>query len=128
MTSATIHTFRDLLVWQRAMQMVEEIYKITGSFPKEETLGLTNQMRRAAVSIPSHIAEGKRRGTKKEFAQFLRYAFGSTAELDTQMEIAKGLHANTVTDFKKAEALLLEVIKMLSVMTRKEKTASKKKK
>jgi len=78
----------DLRVWQRAMDLVEEIYKITALFPKDELYALTNQMRRAAVSVPSNIAEGAARNGSKEFLYFLSIARGSLSELETQLQIA----------------------------------------
>ena len=83
-----IETFRDLEVWQEAMNLVIQIYKITKIFPKEEMFCLTNQMRRAAISIPSNIAEGNSRKHTKEYLNFLSIAEGSLAELRTQIEIA----------------------------------------
>ena len=111
-----INTYKDLIVWQKSIKLVLEIYKITKEFPKEELYGLTSQMRRSAVSISSNIAEGRCRGTKKDFSQFLRISFGSGAELETQIIIAKELYKNV--DYFKAEALLEEVMKMLNVMIR----------
>lgn len=81
-----IKNFRDLDVWKLGMEIVIDTYKITGKFPKEETYGLTGQMRRAAVSIPSNIAEGFNRYHNKEYRQFLHIALGSCAELETQTE------------------------------------------
>jgi len=81
----------DLLVWQGAMDLVEEIYKITALFPKEELYALTNQMRRAAVSVPSNIAEGAARTGSNEFLYFLSIARGSLSELETQLQIAERL-------------------------------------
>ena len=86
-----IQRFRDLKVWQKGVELVKEIYKITKNFPKEELYGLSSQMRRASVSIPSNIAEGFRRRYAKEYKQFLRIALGSCAELETQVVIAKEL-------------------------------------
>ncbi|MGL5660525.1 MAG: four helix bundle protein [Aeromonas sp.] len=77
--------------WQQAMILVEQIYQCTQSFPREELFGLTSQMRRAAVSVPSNIAEGAARGGTKEYAYFLNIARGSLAELDTQLVIAQRL-------------------------------------
>jgi len=82
---------KDLIVWQRAMQLVVDVYRSTKSFPREETHGLISQMRRAAVSIPSNIAEGKGRYSRKELSQFLLNARGSLLELETQIEIARAL-------------------------------------
>ena len=80
--------FRDLRVWQCGMELVEEVYRLTRGFPKEELYGLTSQLRRAAVSIPSNIAEGQTRKHVKEFLQFLSTAQGSLAEVQTQIELA----------------------------------------
>ena len=79
--------YRDLIVWQRAMDFVERIYEATKEFPREEIYGLTSQLRRAAVSIPSNIAEGQGRNSQKEFAQFLAIAYGSLREAETQILI-----------------------------------------
>lgn len=81
----------DLRAWQEAMSLVKDIYQITSSFPKEEIYALTSQMRRAAVSIPSNIAEGAARTGDKEFLQFLSISRGSLSELETQLIIAKEL-------------------------------------
>jgi four helix bundle protein len=114
-----IHSYKELIVWQRAMELVAETYDVTEEFPKEETYGLVSQMHRAAVSIPSNIAEGRDRGTKKEFIQFLRIALGSTGELETQMEIAKMLPKTKKIDFCRSESLLLETGRMLRSMIQK---------
>ena len=89
---------RELRVWQFAMDFVERVYALTSSFPKDEIYGLTSQMRRAAISIPSNIAEGAARGTTKELLHFLRIADGSLSELDTQIELAKRLRYVSSTD------------------------------
>lgn len=89
MDNKKISSYKDLLVWQKALELSVEIYNLTENFPKEEIYGLTSQIRRAAVSIPSNIAEGRYRGSKKDFSQFLRIAYASGAELETQLEIAK---------------------------------------
>lgn len=81
-------SYRDLLVWQKGVALAKEIYKITARFPAEEKFGLVSQMRRATVSVPSNIAEGQARNTTGEFAQFISYAEGSLAELDTQLTLA----------------------------------------
>jgi four helix bundle protein len=80
--------YRDLIAWQKAMDLVEEIYRTTRDFPRDEQYGLTSQMRRAAVSIPSNIAEGQGRGGDAEMVRFLRIAHGSLRELETQILIA----------------------------------------
>jgi four helix bundle protein len=86
-----MNTFRELLVWQRAMSLVTDVYRITRSFPKEELYGLTSQIRRAAVSVPSNVAEGQGRLTRGEFRQFIGHAQGSQGELETQLLIAQNL-------------------------------------
>jgi len=86
-----IKSFKDLKIWQKGIEIVKDVYTITRSFPNEEMYGLTSQMRRSAVSIPSNVAEGFRRFHNKEFAQFLHIAFGSAAELETQLIIAEEL-------------------------------------
>ena len=82
---------KDLEAWKQAMQLVEELYRLTRSFPKQETYGLTSQMRRAAVSIPSNLSEGSARSSAKEFSQFLSICLGSLAELETQLILAARL-------------------------------------
>ncbi len=113
---ANIVSYRDLIVWQKSMQLVVATYELTESFPRSEIYGLTSQMRRAAVSIPSNIAEGRRRGSKKEFRQFLTNAFGSGSELETQIEIAKILPFSKNLNYKRVDSLLEEVMKMLNKM------------
>lgn len=88
----TIKSFRDLRVWQLAMELVELIYRVTQSFPKHEIYGLTSQIQRAAVSVPSNIAEGHTREHTKEYLYHLSIAQGSLAELETQLEIAARLN------------------------------------
>ncbi len=83
--------YQDLIAWQRAMDLVEEVYRVTKAWPREETYGLTNQVRRAAVSIPSNIAEGQGRSSPAEFARFLSIAHGSLREVETQLLIASRL-------------------------------------
>ncbi len=83
--------YRDLRAWQQAMAMVTEIYRITRAFPKEELYGLVSQIRRAAVSIPSNLAEGHGRNSRNEFRQFIGQARGSLSEVETQLEISKNL-------------------------------------
>jgi len=83
-----VKDYKDLKVWQLGIEIVDKVYKLTEKFPKEELYGLTLQMRKAAVSIPSNISEGFMRGHTNEFRQFLRISMGSCAELDTQLIIA----------------------------------------
>ena len=113
-----IHSYNELIVWQKSMALVKEIYSLTSYYPKEEMYGLISQTRRSAISIPSNIAEGRYRGTKKDYTQFLRIAYGSGAELETQIEIAKMLYENRKLNFEKVDDLLLEVMKMLNKIIR----------
>ena len=87
----TVHSYRDLIAWQKAIDLVTEVYRCTKGFPKDEIYGLTSQLRRAAVSVPSNIAEGQGRLSTGEFRQFLGNARGSLHELQTQLVIAKNL-------------------------------------
>lgn len=107
-------SYKDLIVWQKSIDLTILIYKITEKFPKEEVYGLVSQMRRASVSVPSNIAEGRCRSTKKDYRQFLRMALGSCAELETQIIIAKRLEKTSTLDYSVIESLLEEVMKMLS--------------
>ena len=114
-----ITSYKDLTVWQRSMDLVVSIYKLTEKFPKPEIYGLISQMRRAAISISSNIAEGKARGTRRDYRHFLLTSFGSGAELETQIEIAKRLPFSKHIDFKEVDNLLGEVMKMLNVLIKK---------
>jgi four helix bundle protein len=105
-------SFRDLVVWQKARNLAVAIYKLTNQFPKSELYGLTNQMRRAAISISSNIAESYHRFHKKEKRQFLTIAFGSGSELESQLEIAKILFPDL--DYSETENLLSEIMKILN--------------
>lgn len=117
MLTKETRSYRDLIVWQKAMELVVAVYEVTDRFPPEEKFNLISQMRRSAVSIPSNIAEGRYRGTKPDYRQFLRIAFGSGAELETQVELAKRLPRTKHLDYSKVDAPLSEVMKMLNVMT-----------
>jgi four helix bundle protein len=86
-----VKDYRELIAWQKAMELVEAAYRATKTFPREEVYGLSSQMRRAAVSIPSNIAEGQARNTTRDFLQFLAVAYGSPKELETQALIAERL-------------------------------------
>lgn len=85
------HSYRDLIVWQKAMSFVKSIYELTSNFPKAELYGLTSQLRRAAVSVPSNLAEGQGRNFDREFALFVSHALGSLMEVETQLLIAADL-------------------------------------
>lgn len=109
-----LHTYKDLIVWQKSIDLVTEIYLVTQKFPKEEVYVLGVQMRRAAISIPSNIAEGRLRKSKKEYRQFLLTAYGSGGELETQVIIAKRLSYMKLLDYSKIDFLLEQVMKMLN--------------
>ena len=111
-----IQSYRDLIVWQKSIELVAAIYELTDKFPKEELFGITNQMKRAAISIPSNIAEGRTRGYKKEYRQFLLTSFGSGAELETQITISKILPKTKDLDYIKSDTLLNEVMRMLNAL------------
>lgn len=112
-----LESYKELIVWQRSMTLVKAVYRLTSSLPSSESFGLYSQMRRAAISIPSNIAEGHKRRSLNEFLRFLYIADGSAAELETQILIAQELFQ--LKDIKKCEQLLQEVQKMLAVMIRK---------
>jgi four helix bundle protein len=111
-------THRDLDVWKKSVSLVTSIYEITKSFPKEEIYGLTNQIRRAAVSVPSNIAEGSARQGNKEFIQFLYIALGSLTELGTQLIIASNLKYLSEESFISLMSKQKEIGKMLIVLIR----------
>jgi four helix bundle protein len=106
-------SYKDLLVWQQAMDLVVEIYRLTDAYPKREEFGLKIQMRRAAVSVPSNIAEGQGRHQRKVFRQFLNIAMGSLSELETQLDVSVRLQMLTAEKCQKASALCQEIGKML---------------
>ena len=109
-----VESFRDLVVWQRAMQLTLTIYRSTKSFPPDERFGLTNQLRRAGVSVASNIAEGYGRMSKGEYKQFLGMARGSNLEVQTQLLIAQELGFGSEPELLKAEGYSIEVGKMLT--------------
>ena len=108
-----IRDYKDLHVWQKGMQLAKEIYLLTGKFPSEEKFGLVSQMRRAAVSIPSNIAEGQARNTTGEFVQSISHAEGSAAEVDTQLRLSIELGYYSTNDLEAVFRLLTDVQKML---------------
>jgi four helix bundle protein len=112
-------TYRDLQVWQKSMTLVAEIYKSSKRFPKDEVYGLTSQMRRSAISIPSNMAEGYGRNSTKEYIHFLRIATGSLYELQTQIEISMNLQYLDKGAFDKLYELSREIERMLSSLIRK---------
>ncbi|MEK7501119.1 MAG: four helix bundle protein [Patescibacteria group bacterium] len=107
-------SYQQLKVWQKSIELVVEVYRLTKLYPKEELYGTTNQTRRAVISIPANIAEGYARRHRQEYIQFLRIAFASGAELETLLVIAKKLNFAHLQEFKKSEELLNEVMRMLN--------------
>ncbi len=105
---------RDLVAWQKAMKLVRDVYRCTSDFPKHELYGLASQLRRAAVSIPSNLAEGANRNTRGEFHQFVGTARGSLAEVETQVEIARDL---AYLPEQVAEDLLLQIGELGRILT-----------
>ena len=111
-------TFRDLTVWQRAMELAYAVYAATAEFPKSEMFALAQQMRRAVVSVPSNIAEGHARRTQRQFRHFLKIASGSLAELQTQLILGRGLGYTTPANLDRCDALAYELQKMLPALIR----------
>ena len=109
-----MESYRDLIAWQKAKSLALDIYRCTRAFPKAETYGLISQMRRAAISVPSNIAEGKGRYSQREFVQFLYHARGSLLELRTQVEIACDLGYVNPLGFKRIEAKTDELGRILN--------------
>lgn len=105
---------KDLEVWKKAITLVTDVYSITSFFPKEEIYGITSQIRRSAVSIPSNIAEGAARQTNKEFIQFLHIASGSCAELDTQFIIAMNIGYLSIEQYNSIKINIEEIGKMIN--------------
>jgi len=114
-----VKNYRELIVWQKAMDLVEMVYLATKQFPKEELYGLTNQVRRAAVSIPSNIAEGQARRSTAEFKNFLSIAQGFRAEVETQIMIAQQLNYLTHQQTEPILSLSEEIKRMLYLLTNK---------
>ena len=108
---------RDLIVWQKALDLADATYTLTKFFPREELYGLVSQMRRSAVSIPSNIAEGSGRKTMKDLRQFLAIAYGSALELETQLLLSQRFDYCTTSQSDRMRGLLTEVLKMLNKMT-----------
>lgn len=112
-------TFRDLLIWQKSMTLVTNAYILTSNFPKEELFGLSSQIRRCAISIPSNISEGFGRGTNEDYHRFLKISLGSLFELQTQIEIGLNLKYIPQSDFDKIFEESREIERMLSSFIRK---------
>ena len=115
--------YRDLVAWQKGIAIAKEIYLLTKQLPADEKFGLVSQMRRAAVSVPSNIAEGKARHTTGEFIQFISHAEGSVAELDTQLTLCQDLGLLTQKESTAAANLLEELRRMLNGLRRELSTS-----
>lgn len=108
-----MRTHKDLTVWQKSMEIVEMVYRITNKLPKSELFGLISQMQRSAISIPSNIAEGAKREHRAEYIQFLSISNGSAAELETQLILTKKLYPEFKNEIEKALFTLDEILKMI---------------
>jgi len=117
--------YQELIVWQRAMELAAEVYQVVKKLPKEELFSLSDQMRRSAVSIPSNIAEGQARSTKKEFVRFLAIALGSKSELETQLLLSVKVGYLHDSDIEKAIGLLTETGKLLSALLHSQRSATR---
>jgi four helix bundle protein len=113
----SIESYKDLIVWQKSMQLVKMTYQLTKDFPKEEMFGLTSQIKRSSVSIPSNIAEGWGRFSRKDYVRFLRISRGSLFEFETQLILSKEL--DFIKDIASTQLLITEVGKMLNTMIKK---------
>lgn len=113
-----VQNYKDLVAWQKGMDLVEAVYRLTYLFPKEETYALTSQVRRAAVSIPSNIAEGQGRNGRAEFRHFLSVAYGSLQELETQLLISERLGYASKKELVPVIALLQEVCRVTNGLSR----------
>ena len=112
-------TFQKLIVWQKGIFLTKKIYLVTKNFPREEIFGLTDQLKRSSVSIPSNISEGYGRNSRSDYKRFLSIALGSVYELETQIVISKELCFISEDDFTELIALAIEIDRMLSAMIRK---------
>ncbi|NQY28660.1 MAG: four helix bundle protein [Flavobacteriaceae bacterium] len=115
---SSVTTYKDLLIWQKGIEIVKEVYLLCKELPKEELYGLTSQIKRSSVSIPSNIAEGWGRNYTKSYIQFLKYSRGSLLELETQIIIAKELDFISTVMFDKIQNLITEESKMLNAFIR----------
>ncbi|MEO6393479.1 MAG: four helix bundle protein [Pyrinomonadaceae bacterium] len=118
MCAVIIKSHRDLIVWQKSMDLAQSVYELTRCFPKEETYGLLSQTRRAVTSIPANIAEGQGRRSKREFQQFLGHARGSLLELDTHLELALRFRYISHDSYQIIQPRLQEVGRLLNGLLR----------
>ena len=116
--STKAQSYRDLIVWQKSIELAKQLYQLTSRFPNEEKFGLVSQIRRAAVSVPSNIAEGQARNTTGEFVQFISHAEGSAAELDTQLLLSVELGFLKEAEAAPASSLIEEIRRMLNGLRR----------
>ncbi|MBL9169010.1 MAG: four helix bundle protein [Verrucomicrobiales bacterium] len=116
MSSKQPQSYRELISWQKGMLLAKLIYRLTAGFPNEEKFGLISQMRRAAVSVPSNLAEGQARRTTGEFVQFISHAEGSVAELDTQLILSVELGFCSALESDEVSRLIQELRKMLNAL------------
>lgn len=116
--SDRIQSHRDLQVWQRGMQIAEDIYALTAAFPADERFGLTSQLRRSAISVPANIAEGNARNSTKDYLRFLSIAVGSLAEIETFLELVSRLKFADSARIREIEELLGEERRMLRGLQR----------
>ena len=119
----TIHTFRDLIAWQKAMQLTKNVYLLLKDFPSSEQYGLITQIQRAVVSIPSNIAEGAGRATQKELVHFLSFSLGSAYELETELLLAGELNYISAGQSEKINAEVVEVQKLVYSLMKKYNTS-----
>jgi len=112
-TPSASRDYRDLIVWQRGIHLVKSIYAATKAFPKDELFGLTSQLRRAAVSVPSNIAEGQQRRSHNDFKRYLSISLGSLAEVDTQLVVAGELGYSCVEELQRIQSEIHELRKMI---------------
>jgi four helix bundle protein len=112
-------SYRDLVVWQKSVELAKQLYRLTARFPSEEKFGLISQIRRAAVSVPSNIAEGQARNTTGEFIQFISHAEGSAAEIDTQLFLSAELGFVSLDEAAPLFGLIEEVRRMLNSLRRR---------
>ncbi len=119
-------SYKELIVWKKGIDLVKLIYLLTSNLPKEELYGLSSQIRRCAISIPSNIAEGSKRGTRKDYAQFLTIAYGSSAELETQLIIISEIYPETKLICGQCDSLNDEIQKILATIIKKLRSAQAK--
>ncbi len=114
-----VNSYKDLIVWQRAVELVIEVYRVSDTFPRREMYSLTDQIRRAASAIPANIAEGRARGTRRDFARFVSMARGSLAELETHLIVAERLGYSPSSTLATTHGYCSEVGRMLNAMWHK---------